>query len=71
MQRMTLGDFELTALSDGIYYLDGGAFFGIVPKVLWSKRVPFDADNRAKPLRRVGVGLRVRAGNLEKEAQTS
>jgi len=46
MQRMTLGDFELTALSDGIYYLDGGAFFGIVPKVLWSKRVPFDADNR-------------------------
>ncbi len=46
MQRMTLGDFELTALSDGIYYLDGGAFFGIVPKVLWSKRVPVDADNR-------------------------
>ena len=46
MQRMTLGDFELTAISDGIYYLDGGAFFGIVPKVLWSKRVPFDADNR-------------------------
>ena len=48
MQRMTLGDFELTALSDGIYYLDGGAFFGIVPKVLWSKRVPVDADNRVR-----------------------
>jgi glyoxylase-like metal-dependent hydrolase (beta-lactamase superfamily II) len=46
MLRTTLGDFELTALSDGIYYLDGGAFFGIVPKALWSKKVAVDADNR-------------------------
>src|SRR5438067_1943792 len=46
MLRTTLGDFELTPLSDGIYYLDGGAFFGIVPKVLWSKRVAVDAENR-------------------------
>src|SRR5215475_3768807 len=41
----SIGDFELTALSDGIYRLDGGALFGIVPKVLWSKRVPVDAKN--------------------------
>ncbi|MBO0910883.1 MAG: MBL fold metallo-hydrolase [Acidobacteria bacterium] len=46
MQRATLGSFELTALSDGTYYLDGGAFFGIVPKVLWSKRMPSDELNR-------------------------
>jgi glyoxylase-like metal-dependent hydrolase (beta-lactamase superfamily II) len=46
MQRTNIGDFELTALSDGTYYLDGGAFFGIVPKVLWSKRVPSDEKNR-------------------------
>lgn len=44
--RLSLGDFELTALSDGTYYLDGGAFFGIVPKVLWSKRMPSDDQNR-------------------------
>jgi glyoxylase-like metal-dependent hydrolase (beta-lactamase superfamily II) len=44
--RKTLGDFELTALSDGIYHLDGGAFFGVVPKVLWSKKVRVDAKNR-------------------------
>ena len=24
--RLTLGDFELTLLSDGTYWLDGGAF---------------------------------------------
>ena len=46
MQRINIGDFEVTALSDGTYYLDGGAFFGIVPKVLWSKRVPSDEKNR-------------------------
>jgi glyoxylase-like metal-dependent hydrolase (beta-lactamase superfamily II) len=46
MQRITLGGFELTAISDGIYHLDGGAFFGVVPKVLWSKRTPVDEDNR-------------------------
>jgi len=46
MQRKNIGDFELTALSDGTYYLDGGAFFGIVPKVLWSKRIPSDDKNR-------------------------
>ena len=46
MQRKNIGNFELTALSDGIYHLDGGAFFGIVPKVLWSKRVPPDDKNR-------------------------
>src|SRR5207245_3616475 len=46
MQQITIGDFELTALSDGIYYLDGGGFFGVVPKVLWSKKVQVDANNR-------------------------
>jgi glyoxylase-like metal-dependent hydrolase (beta-lactamase superfamily II) len=44
--HISIGDFELTALSDGTYYLDGGAFFGIVPKVLWSKRLPSDELNR-------------------------
>jgi glyoxylase-like metal-dependent hydrolase (beta-lactamase superfamily II) len=46
MQRLALGNFELIALSDGNYYLDGGAFFGVVPKVLWEKRLPADQQNR-------------------------
>ena len=44
--QTTLGDFELTVLSDGTYYLDGGAMFGVVPKPLWEKRLPADAQNR-------------------------
>jgi glyoxylase-like metal-dependent hydrolase (beta-lactamase superfamily II) len=46
MKRIDIGNFELTALSDGVYHLDGGAFFGIVPKVLWSKRLASDDKNR-------------------------
>ena len=46
MDRITLGDFELTIFSDGTYFLDGGAFFGVVPKVMWSKKVAADQQNR-------------------------
>src|SRR5712692_11565548 len=46
MHRLILGDFELTAVSDGIYHLDGGAFFGVVPKVMWERKVKADEKNR-------------------------
>jgi glyoxylase-like metal-dependent hydrolase (beta-lactamase superfamily II) len=45
MHRLTLGDFELIAVSDGIYRLDGGAFFGVIPRVMWGKKVKADAEN--------------------------
>src|SRR5436189_5919899 len=44
--RISIGDFELTALSDGIYHLDGGGMFGVVPKVLWSRKTTPDQNNR-------------------------
>jgi len=40
-----LGDFELISLSDGIYHLDGGAYFGVVPKTLWSRKLPANEKN--------------------------
>ena len=46
MQRITLGDFELTAFSDGTYFLDGGAFFGVVPKTMWERKAKADEKNR-------------------------
>ena len=45
MHHLTLGDFELSIFSDGTYPLDGGAFFGVVPKVMWSKKVTADEKN--------------------------
>lgn len=44
--RYTLGDLELTTLSDGFIGLDGGAMFGVVPRTLWEKRLPPDDSNR-------------------------
>lgn len=46
MPTHSLGDFELSIFSDGTYFLDGGAFFGVVPKVMWEKRVQADEKNR-------------------------
>jgi len=45
VHRMTLGNFELTILSDGNYYVDGGAMFGFIPKVMWEKRIAPDERN--------------------------
>ena len=45
MHRVKLGNFELSIFSDGTYPLDGGAFFGVIPKVMWSKRVTADERN--------------------------
>jgi len=44
--RTNIGDFEVIVLTDGTYYLDGGAMFGVVPKPLWEKRTPADDQNR-------------------------
>jgi glyoxylase-like metal-dependent hydrolase (beta-lactamase superfamily II) len=43
-----IGDFDLTICTDGIYLLDGGAMFGVVPKTLWQKRIAANADNQIR-----------------------
>ena len=43
---MRLGAFELHPLSDGLFSLDGGAMFGVVPKALWERRASPDERNR-------------------------
>ncbi len=45
---MKFGNLELFVISDGTWYLDGGQFFGIVPRVLWEKKFPVDASNRVR-----------------------
>jgi glyoxylase-like metal-dependent hydrolase (beta-lactamase superfamily II) len=45
---MKLGHFELNALSDGTFALDGGQMFGVVPKPLWEKKLSADARNRVR-----------------------
>jgi len=44
--RYWLGDLELISVCDGFFRLDGGSMFGVVPKTLWSPKVPSDDRNR-------------------------
>src|SRR5262245_53717927 len=32
-----LGNIELAILSDGTYYQDAGAVFGVVPRIMWER----------------------------------
>lgn len=43
---MKFGKFDIVPVTDGKFKLDGGAMFGIVPKVLWNKTNPSDDRNR-------------------------
>jgi methylmalonyl-CoA epimerase len=45
-KQLAWGDLRLTTLHDGLFRLDGGAMFGVVPRVLWEKRAPADDRNR-------------------------
>lgn len=45
---MHLGDMEVRYLDGGSFGLDGGAMFGVVPKVLWEKKSPADEKNRIR-----------------------
>jgi glyoxylase-like metal-dependent hydrolase (beta-lactamase superfamily II) len=56
---MHFGDIEVRHVHGGIFWLDGGSMFGIVPKTLWEKKVTPDGRNRI-PL--AANGLLVRAG---------
>jgi glyoxylase-like metal-dependent hydrolase (beta-lactamase superfamily II) len=49
----TVGSARVSVLHDGTIALDGGAMFGVVPRVVWEKRDPPDERNR------VTLGLNV------------
>lgn len=70
---MKIGLFEINLLDTGIFALDGGAMFGVIPKALWSKaydqgdelnRIPLSA--RPLLIRRDGRNILVDTGNGSK-----
>ena len=42
---MKFGDYECSSVELGSFAIDGGATFGVVPKVLWEKKIPADEKN--------------------------
>ena len=43
---MQIGNYKLYSVQTGLFRLDGGAMFGVVPKPLWSRTNPADDSNR-------------------------
>jgi glyoxylase-like metal-dependent hydrolase (beta-lactamase superfamily II) len=43
---MHLGSLTIHVVPDGGFKLDGGAMFGVVPKILWQRKKPADERNR-------------------------
>ncbi|MEW6429083.1 MAG: MBL fold metallo-hydrolase [Thermodesulfobacteriota bacterium] len=57
---LQIGDFRLFWLDGGIFDLDAGTMFGVVPRVLWEKKYPGRADGH---LTLVNALLLIIAGN--------
>ena len=66
---MHLGDIEIIYLDGGNFRLDGGAMFGVVPKVFWEKKSPPDERNRIRMransllVRAAGKTILIETGN--------
>ena len=45
---IALGDIRVHVVSDGGFALDGGAMFGVVPRVVWERTDPPDEKNRVR-----------------------
>jgi glyoxylase-like metal-dependent hydrolase (beta-lactamase superfamily II) len=59
-----VGRFEIRSVVTGHCRLDGGAMFGVVPKVLWEKTEDVDASNRILLAMRTLVAVDREAGRL-------
>ncbi len=76
---MKLGPHKLTPLDAGSFLYDGGAMFGVVPRVIWGRLLEPDEDNRIRlalvpllvetPTRRILVdtGFGPRLGKRERK----
>jgi hypothetical protein len=45
MEQLKIGDVTITWLNGVVTHLDGGAMFGVVPKLLWSKKYSCNGNN--------------------------
>ncbi|MED1469399.1 YtnP family quorum-quenching lactonase [Bacillus salipaludis] len=46
MEKLQIGRVTLTWLTGGVTNLDGGAMFGVVPKILWDRKYPANEKNQ-------------------------
>lgn len=59
-----IGSFEILSIVNGTIRLDGGAMFGVVPKVLWRDRCDVDNQNRILLATRTLIAVDRSAGRV-------
>ena len=42
---MKLDQIELISILENSFYLDGGSMFGVIPRMIWGRMVPYDENN--------------------------
>lgn len=45
---MQIGKYDVKLINAGLFRLDGGAMFGVVPRTLWERKKPADEQNRIR-----------------------
>ena len=60
---MQWGSFQLNSLHENLFWIDGGAMYGVVPRVIWERLSPPDERNRVT-LRANLMLIRSEAGNI-------
>jgi glyoxylase-like metal-dependent hydrolase (beta-lactamase superfamily II) len=61
---LQVGPWEIESVVTGRFRLDGGAMFGVVPKVLWQKVAPADELNRISLATRTLLAVHRPAGRI-------
>lgn len=61
---LKIGEFEIYSIVTGTIALDGGAMYGVVPKVLWSRLEKVDELNRITIAMRTLFAVNKRAGRV-------
>ncbi|MEX1104075.1 MAG: hypothetical protein WED87_07480, partial [Dehalococcoidia bacterium] len=52
--KYRVGEFDIAVVSDGTFRLDGGAVFGIIPRLMWE---PVIGSERIDAQHRIPLGL--------------
>jgi len=60
---MIFGNYDCVSVELGAFLLDGGAMFGVVPKMLWKKKIPSD-DNNLIPMKARSLLIRGNGRNI-------
>ena len=61
---LEIGDWKIRSVVNSHYRLDGGAMFGVVPKVLWAKTQEVDDQNRIQMTTRTLLAVHQRSGRV-------